>query len=64
MPATPSSSPWVKSGTFWSRDVASKASLPQMVLSSSAASSTFWVIGPIWSSDEAKATRPERDTLP
>ena len=39
-------------------------SKPAIALSNNALSSTLRVIGPIWSNDDANATRPERDTRP
>ena len=44
--------------------VASAASAPAMTLSAIAASLTVRAKGPIWSSDEANASSPYRDTRP
>ena len=57
-PFTSATNALVKSGTSTSKEVASCSSLPQMVLSTMAASVTSLVIGPIWSREEAKATQP------
>ncbi len=52
------------SGTGRSAEVASRTSRPAMTPRASAASSTEAPNTPIWSSDEAKATRPYRLTRP
>ena len=44
--------------------VASFSSLPAMAESTSALSFTPWVIGPIWSREDAKAIRPYLETAP
>jgi len=44
--------------------VESIGSKPEIACNKYALSSTVLVIGPIWSNDEAKATRPERETRP
>src|SRR5262245_18892468 len=54
----------VKSGTGSVEDVESIGSLPGRTESASAASPTVRVNGPIWSSDEANARSPYRDTRP
>ena len=54
----------VKSGTGNGADVESNGSWPEMVFMMIAASSTHFVIGPIWSSEEAKATSPYLETRP
>ena len=53
-----------KSGTGRSAEVLSAGSCPAMVPSMIAASRTVRVIGPAWSSDEAKATIPQREQRP
>ena len=57
-PRTPSPSVAVKSSAGRSTLVASIGSLPQMTLRAIAHSSTVLENGPIWSSEEAKATIP------
>src|SRR4030065_2813252 len=54
----------VKSGTAIGADVESYISCPEIMFRSIAESLTFFVIGPIWSRDDAKATSPYRETLP
>src|SRR5262245_40966724 len=58
----PRSAPY--SGTGLSTEVESMGSCPEMTCRRRAASSTFQAKGPIWSREEAKATRPKRDTRP
>ncbi len=53
-----------KSGTGRSAEVESFASCPAMADSRMAASVTVRAIGPAWSSDEAKATIPQREHRP
>jgi hypothetical protein len=53
-----------KSGTATSAEVESFGSWPAIARSMSAASRTLRVIGPAWSSDEAKATVPQREQRP
>jgi hypothetical protein len=45
-------------------EVESRSSKPAMAFSSSAQSSAVRAIGPPWSSDEANAIMPKRDTRP
>jgi len=47
-----------KSGTGTSAEVESQRSWPAIACSRMAASRTSFVIGPIWSSDDANATSP------
>ena len=54
----------VKSGTASSEVVLSWWSLPQIALSIIPQSRLSLATGPIWSSEDANATRPKRDTLP
>jgi hypothetical protein len=56
--------PAVKSSAGRSTDVASISSLPHIAFSDIAHSSTVFENGPIWSSEEANATMPNRDTRP
>ena len=54
-----------KSGTAMSaRRSKSFGSCPAIALSMIAASRTVFAIGPAWSSDEAKATIPQREQRP
>jgi hypothetical protein len=53
-----------KSGTGASSDVESFGSKPDMDFSRIAQSRTSRAIGPAWSSDEAKATMPQREQRP
>ena len=57
-PFIPSFKPAVKSGTLISTDVESNLSLPEIILSMIAASSTVLVTGPAWSREEANAIIP------
>src|SRR3989338_9110532 len=54
----------VKSGTGISADVESRGSLPLIIFIKIAVSVTSFVIGPIWSREEANATNPRREPLP
>ena len=56
--------PDLYSGTGTSLEVASSESRPAITCKASAASSTLLPKTPIWSSDEANATRPRRLTRP
>ena len=58
MPSTPSSSTVSTRGVGRLSEVESSGSWPPMASNSSAASATDPANGPIWSSDEAKATSP------
>ena len=53
-----------KSGTGRSAEVESFGSCPAIARSMIAASRTVFVIGPAWSSEEAKATIPQREQRP
>jgi hypothetical protein len=53
-----------KSGTGRSAEVESFGSCPAIACSMIAQSRTDLVIGPAWSSDEAKATIPQREQRP
>ncbi len=53
-----------KSGTASVAEVESLGSCPAIACSISAASRTLLVIGPAWSSEEAKATMPQREQRP
>ncbi|MCY1558876.1 hypothetical protein D9M68_958510 [compost metagenome] len=63
-PLTPRSTAAAKSGTARLTLVESLASKPDMDVIISAASSTVRAIGPAWSSEEAKATVPQREQRP
>jgi hypothetical protein len=58
------SSPESSDGREPGIDVESSGSWPQIVSNANAASSTDAANGPIWSSDDANATSPYRDTSP
>ncbi len=58
MPSTPSSSTDSTRGVGRWSDVESSGSWPPITSKSRAASATVRAKGPIWSSDEAKATSP------
>ena len=53
-----------KSGTGRAAEVESFGSWPAIAWSMIAASRTVLAIGPAWSSDEAKATMPQREQRP
>jgi hypothetical protein len=63
-PRTSPVSPSLYGGTGASSEVESRASNPAMVCSTRAASATVRVSGPTWSSDDANATTPQRETRP
>ena len=63
-PFTPPPSAASKSGTGSRALVESFGSCPDMAVSRMAASRTLRVIGPAWSSEEAKATMPRREQRP
>src|SRR5690349_10511027 len=63
-PDAPSRAAATTSGTSASTDVESFASCPAMTWCSSAVSSTVRAHGPPWSSDDAHAIKPYRDTVP
>ena len=63
-PATPSSSTDRTLGAGRLSEVESHGSWPPITSNRSAASATVVAMGPIWSSELAKATRPYRDTVP
>ncbi len=64
MPLIPSPSAARKSGSARSDDVESLGSCPAIAESMIAASSTVRASGPGWSSEEAKATTPQREQRP
>ena len=64
IPLTPPSSWAVKSPQSRSKLVASRLSFPARAFSTRALSRTVRVSGPTWSREEAKATSPNRETLP
>jgi len=53
-----------KSGTARGAEVESLGSWPDIAVSMIAASRTVAAIGPAWSSEEAKATMPQREQRP
>ncbi|MNC93537.1 hypothetical protein D3C83_101900 [compost metagenome] len=63
-PLTPRATAASKSGTATGTDVESFGSCPDMDFSRIAASRTVRAIGPAWSSEEAKATMPQREQRP
>ena len=63
-PFTPRAQAAAKSGTGRSTEVESLGSNPAMEPSSRAQSSTVRATGPAWSSEEAKATTPQREQRP
>ena len=63
-PLTSATNALVKSGVSTSQEVESLKSLPQIALSTVAASVTSLVTAPIWSMEEAYAAKPKRDTRP
>src|SRR6185312_15633622 len=63
-PFTPLPTKAGKSGTASGRLVESLGSWPLIERSRRAASSTVLAIGPAWSSEEAKATTPQREQRP
>ncbi len=63
-PFTPRAQAAAKSGTGRSALVLSFGSWPAMLRSRIAQSSTVRATGPAWSSEEAKATTPQREHLP
>ncbi|MNY62760.1 hypothetical protein D3C86_1996350 [compost metagenome] len=63
-PFTPRSTAAAKSGTGKSTLVESLGSNPDIDVIRIAASSTVRAIGPAWSSEEAKATVPQREQRP
>ena len=63
-PFSPRRAAAAKSGTATSADVLSFGSNPAMLPSRTAQSSTVRANGPGWSSEEAKATTPQREQRP
>ena len=63
-PLTSFTRDFVKSGSGIFAEVESQGSWPEIAFIITAQSATSFVRGPIWSNDEAKATRPYLETLP
>ena len=63
-PRTPRRQAAAKSGTAMSAEVLSLGSKPAMLPRRTAQSSTVRAMGPAWSSEEAKATTPQREQRP